>query len=175
MKDQKYETFAEALQFIAKTYGKETLHDGRRLVEMLHDILQNGRMERSILKNSFDLGIPAKLAAATGKGQDEQRVVMLRCVKLLSDNFGTQQGVAEDCLWVYAEALGWIKRPQAESQATDKEQKKHAELKKRLEELNKKGDGTSSDDLGYVTCYSVEDPNENGGWWKIVDGDCDNL
>ena len=152
MKDPKCETFAEALRSIAETYGKETLRDVR-LVALLHDILPKGRLERSILKNSFDLDIPDKLVAANGKGQDEQRIVMLRCVKLLSDNFGTQQSVAEDCLWVYAEALGWMKRPQAESQATDKELKKHAELKKRLEELKEKDDGTSSDDLEDVTCY----------------------
>jgi uncharacterized protein YegL len=111
--DQKCEALAEALASIKGSYGADMLLNRERLVAFLCDYLPKGKIERSILANAFNQGVPAKLAAAKAESAQEQGIVMSRCIQTLKDNYGTDKADAENVLWQFAEAVGWQGRPAA--------------------------------------------------------------
>lgn len=104
------ETLADALSVIIGRYGLDALFDSQQLSAALGDLLPKSRLERNIIKNAFEMGIPKQLTDAIGKSQHEQQVLIGCYVRVLVDDVGIAQNLAEDVLWQYAEAVGFEKR-----------------------------------------------------------------
>jgi hypothetical protein len=147
------ENFAEALSHIASNHGADVLLDDVRLTGYIADYLRGANIERAVLKNAFERGIPAKLAAARDQNEAERQAVMYGSVRLLVDNYGMAENVVEERLWVLAEALGWEskqkreeqerlekERIKAEREARDKAEKARLEEEKRKREKEEQQD-----------------------------------
>ena len=115
---QRCETMPEALESLSVTYGREILLNQQRLRAFLQDLLPGGKLERVILNNIFSAGIAGKIDAACGKSPQEQQQLAVRFTNQLREDYGTAEEAGADVLWVYAEALGWEKRPEPVPEAT---------------------------------------------------------